>query len=54
MSYESTTGISYHVDHSQTLHTTDSTAIQAYRMLWKHLDAGIYANNFIIYVTSTE
>lgn len=33
---------------------TDSTDIQAYRVPWKHLDADSYANNFNIYVTSTE
>lgn len=54
MSYEGTTGIRFHPDHSQTSHTTDSTAIQAYRVLWKHLDDHSYANNFNIYVTSTE
>lgn len=54
MSYEGTVGISFHLDHSQTLHMMDSTAIQAYRVLWKHLDADSYANNFNINVTSTE
>lgn len=33
---------------------TDSTDIQACRVPWKHLDADNYANNFNIYVTSTE